>query len=253
MVSVLFSYKNDYFTAMLAKRSIIVWIPNLLNLPISSSIVTTEVKSRVSSQSKYPTTLTDIYREDVNLAVWQHSLNEDMTPCIESLIKQKPTFSTVIILTPDNAYKHIAECLNGIEHNHTLCEHISLLVDMFCTLFELQCAGLRLKLLTQPMCPKFHVDNVACRLVTTLYGPATQWLPQSAVNRNKLGFNGNGLADEYSGVIKPNSHVEQLSCGDIALLKGEHWHNNEQAGLVHRSPATEQNISRLLLTLDFAS
>ncbi len=238
---------------MLAKRSIIVWIPNLLNLPISSSIVTIEVKSRVSSQSKSPTTLTDIYREDVNLAVWQHSLNEDMTPCIESLIKQKPTFSTVIILTPDNAYQHIAECLNGIEHNHTLCEHISLLVDMFCTLFELQYAGLRLKLLTQPMCPKFHVDNVACRLVTTLYGPATQWLPQSAVNRNKLGFNGNGLADEYSGVIKPNSHVEQLSCGDIALLKGEHWHNNEQAGLVHRSPVTEQNIPRLLLTLDFAS
>ncbi len=117
-----------------------------MNLPISSSIVTSEVKSRVSSQSKYPSTLTDIYRDDVNLAVWQHSLNEDMTPCIESLIKQKPKFSTVMILTPDNAYQHIAECLNGIEHNHTLCEHISLLVDMFCTLFELECAGLRLKL-----------------------------------------------------------------------------------------------------------
>jgi hypothetical protein len=230
-----------------------VWIPNILNLPITSSIATNEIKPRVSSQSKYPSTLTDIYRDDVNLAVWQHALNENITPCIESLIKKKPKFSTVMILTPDNAYQHIADCLNGIEHSYILCEHISLLVDMFCTLFELDYAGLRLKLLSQPMCPKFHVDNVACRLVTTLYGPATQWLPQSAVDRNKLGFSSNGLADECSGVIKPDSHIEQLSCGDIALLKGEHWHNNEQAGLVHRSPVTEQNTTRLLLTLDFAS
>jgi hypothetical protein len=230
-----------------------IWIPNILNLPISSTIATNDVKSRVSSQSKSPSTLTDIYRDDVNLAVWQHSLNEDITPCIESLIKKKPKFSTVMILTPDNAYQHIAECLNDIEHNHSLCEHISLLVDMFCTLFELECAGLRLKLLNQPMCPKFHVDNVPCRLVTTLHGPATQWLPHSAVNRGKLGRNSNGLADECSGIINPDSHVEQLSCGDIALLKGENWHNNEQAGLVHRSPSTAQNIPRLLLTLDFAS
>jgi hypothetical protein len=229
-----------------------VWIPNILNSPVSDTITINEVKSRVSSQSMFPSALTDIYREDVNLAVWQHSLSNNMTPCIESLIKKKPKFSTVMILSPDDAYQHIAESLNGIEYKHELCEHISLLVDMFCTLFELKCAGLRLKLLSQPMCPKFHVDKVPCRLVSTLYGPATQWLPNSAVNRDILGSR-NSLMDECSGIIKPDSHVEQLSCGDIALLKGENWHNNEHAGLVHRSPATEQNVHRLLLTLDFAS
>jgi len=156
-----------------------------------------------------------------------------------------------MVLTPNNAYAHIADCLNGVKENHALCEHVTLLIDMFCTLFELKSAGLRLKLLDKPMCPRFHVDKVPCRLVTTLYGPASQWLPHSAVNRDKLGIGSKGLADECSGIIKPDSSIEQLLCGDVALLKGENWQNNEHAGLVHRSPITVENKPRLLLTLDF--
>jgi len=230
-----------------------VWIPKHLNLPIPNSVISTEIKHRVDSQSAVPSALTDIYRDDVNLAVWQHSLNCKITHCIESLIIQKPKFSTVMTLTPENTYKHISECLNGIEESHALAEHICLLVDMFCTLFELEYAGLRLKLLNHPMCPKFHVDKVPCRLITTLHGSATQWLPHIAVNRSKLGAGSNGLANECSGIIDPNSNIEQLSCGDIALLKGEHWHNNEGAGLVHRSPASSKGTHRLLLTLDFVN
>lgn len=37
------------------------------------------------------------------------------------------------------------------------------------------------------------------------------------------------------------------------LLKGDGWHNNEQAGLVHRSPALASNEKRLVLTLDFSN
>ncbi|WP_428354217.1 DUF1826 domain-containing protein [Methyloprofundus sp.] len=36
-----------------------------------------------------------------------------------------------------------------------------------------------------------------------------------------------------------------------ALLKGERWEGNENAGLVHRSPAINEGERRLLLTLDF--
>jgi len=224
-----------------------------LNLPTPSSTTTEPLKCRVASQSTVPSVLTDIYREDVNLAVWRHELSDSISQCIKSLIIQKPTFRTTMTLTPCNTYEHLAECLDGIESKHALCEHISLLVDMFCTLFELKCAGLRLKLLNQPMCPKFHVDKVPCRLITTLHGPATEWLPHSAVNRGKLGAGSNGLADEHSGIINSAYNIEQLSAGDVALFKGEHWYNNEQAGLVHRSPVTTQNEYRLLLTLDFMS
>ncbi len=224
-----------------------------MNQPISNSLATTTDKCRITSQSSLPSTLTDIYRDDVNLAVWQHSLTDNINRCIEKLIIQKPKFRTVMTLTPSNAYEHIANCLDDIEESHEFCQHITLLVDMFCTLFELEFAGLRLKLLDRPMCPRFHVDKVPCRLVTTLHGPATQWLPHDAVNRNKLGAGSNGLSDDCSGLINQGGNIEQISNGDVALLKGEHWHNNELAGLVHRSPITRENEHRLLLTLDFMS
>ena len=141
----------------------------------------------------------------------------------------------------------------ALMRKNEICQHITLLVDMFCTLFDLKEAGLRLKLLDSPMCPKFHVDKVPCRLVTTFYGSATEWLPHSAVNRTKLGAGSIGLQDDSSGIMQHASDIQQLSSGDVALLKGESWHNNELAGLVHRSPVLTQHERRLLLTLDFAN
>jgi hypothetical protein len=210
-----------------------------------------EVKIRRAIISDNPSVLTDIYHDDVNLAIWQRPLPDSITLCIQDLIAQKPAFRTLMAVTPSNINENISECFDGIDSNKELCEHISLLVDMFCTLFDLKEAGLRLKLLDSPMCPKFHVDKVPCRLVTTFYGSGTEWLPHNAVNRNKLGSNSSGLQDESSGIMLQSSDIQQLSSGDIALLKGESWHNNEHAGLVHRSPALEPHEHRLLLTLDF--
>lgn len=56
------------------------------------------------------------------------------------------------------------------------------MVDMFCCLFELKRAGLRLTVLDRAMCPRFHVDRVPCRLVTTYLGAATEWLPHTVAD-----------------------------------------------------------------------
>jgi len=105
--------------------------------------------------------------------------------------------------------------------------------------------------LNKAMCPRFHVDQVPCRLVTTYHGVATQWLPNDLVDRSKLGRGSNGKPDSESGLYSHESDIEQLSSGDVALLKGERWSGNENAGLVHCSPVTSFNETRLLLTLDF--
>jgi hypothetical protein len=36
------------------------------------------------------------------------------------------------------------------------------------------------------------------------------------------------------------------------LFKGERWGEQNDHGVIHRSPALERNETRLLLTLDFA-
>lgn len=132
-----------------------------------------------------------------------------------------------------------------------LSQDIGELVDIFCCLFDLERVGLRLTALDKAMCPKFHVDKVPGRLVTTYRGTATEWLPHSSVNRSKLGHGSEGKADAESGLFKSQDDIQCLNFGDVALLKGERWEGNEGAGLVHRSPALEKGERRLLLTLDF--
>jgi hypothetical protein len=89
-------------------------------------------------------------------------------------------------------------------------------------------------------------------MVTTFQGNGTQWLAHQNVNREKLGIGSNGKPDDQSGLYKNNNAIEQLSCGEVALLKGAAWKGNENGGLVHRSPQVVTNEHRLLLTLDFA-
>lgn len=132
---------------------------------------------------------------------------------------------------------------------------------MFCCLFDLGSAGLRLTALDRAMCPRFHVDKIPCRLVTTYQGIATEWLPHHHVDRSKLGAGSEGKSDEQSGLFQNLEDIQRLHQGEVALLKGEGWEGNEGAGLVHRSPAMPViadsvkmhavSERRLLLTLDF--
>jgi hypothetical protein len=130
-----------------------------------------------------------------------------------------------------------------------LSEDIAELVDMFCLLFDVKSAGVRLGVLESAMCPKFHVDRIPCRLLTTYQGVATEWLPHELVDRSKLGHGSNGLPDHESGLFDCPDAIQQLNQGDVAILKGDLWEGNEGNGLVHRSPDTDCG-HRLLLTMD---
>ncbi len=152
-------------------------------------------------------------------------------------------------VSPDSAHARFSEATGGTAPAE-LVDDVAELVDMFCYLFGLRRAGLRLATLNRAMCPRFHVDRVLCRLVTTYHGVATEWLPHEAVDRSKLGLGSNGQSDLDSGLFTNQDDIRRLTCGDVALLKGELWAGNENAGLVHRSPAVPAGENRLLLTVD---
>ena len=151
------------------------------------------------------------------------------------------------------AVAEVEDALCNYSDATALSNDVAQLVDMFCYLFDLNHAGLRLTTLDRAMCPRFHVDRVPCRLVTTYQGCSTQWLPHQLIDRTKLGTGSNGLPDEHSGLYPNAEDVQQLTAGDVALLKGELWNERENFGLVHRSPTPEPGEKRLLLTLDFLS
>jgi hypothetical protein len=102
------------------------------------------------------------------------------------------------------------------------------------------------------MCPRFHIDKLGCRLVSTYQGPGTEWLSNDDVDRSKLGAGNMGLSDDVSGLYSQAADIQQVNKGDIVLLKGEGWYGNEGLGAVHRSPAVAPGEKRVVLTLDFA-
>ncbi|TQV70583.1 DUF1826 domain-containing protein [Exilibacterium tricleocarpae] len=210
------------------------------------------VKFRHAAQSKEPAVFTDIYREETNIVIWQRELSAVLKGSVSDFVASNRTFQTAMTVTPQGVCSSIGDLFGSVGQSE-LSEDIAELVDMFCCLFELQRAGLRLTVLDRAMCPRFHVDRVPCRLVTTYQGVATQWLPHQAVDRAKLGVRGEGGADSESGLFQSQHDIRKLSNGDVALLKGELWEGNENAGLVHRSPAVSVGESRLLLTLDFSN
>ena len=206
---------------------------------------------RRSAVADTPNVLAEIYEEDVNITIWQNGLSAQAQDEAKQLITDAEKLNLEIASGPDDVITKLLDKHQGLTDKQYLNQHIKTLVDMFCTLFELKRAGIRLTILDHAMCPKFHVDKIPCRLVSTFSGPATQWIAHQDVVYSKLGKASFGMSDDMSGIYTDVNHIQTMSTGDVALLKGSNWQNNELSGLVHRSPKQINSEKRLVITLDF--
>ncbi len=205
--------------------------------------------ARYPAYSDDPQVLADVFEADVNIAIWQRAISEGLNDAVAGFIVANPRLETAMAVSPDDTHDALREATGGTIPAE-LADDITELVRMFCYLLGLDRAGLRLATLNHAMCPRFHVDRVPCRLVTTYSGIATEWLTHHDVDRSKLGSGSNGQPDLVCGLDNKVVDVQRLDVGDVALLKGELWPGNEGAGLVHRSPAVPSGENRLLLSLD---
>ena len=195
--------------------------------------------------------LADIYQENTNIVVWKRSLTDKLLEASNSILSTNPDLEISLVVSPQDTVSVLQARLDSSKLVMILIEDIHKLVNMFCDLFDLTRLGLRLTSLKHAMCPRFHVDNVPCRLITTYQGIATEWLPHNDADRGKLGVGNKGKPDSQSGIYQDETDIQQLSQGDVALLKGEAWVGNEGKGLIHRSPQLYDQASRLILTIDF--
>ena len=102
--------------------------------------------------------------------------------------------------------------------------------------------GVRLAALHSTMCPRFHVDNLKCRLMITMSGEGTEWIPNQFVDWDMF----YDLSDRRPP-IKTGAKIEKMLGGYWYLLKGGAW-EKDYPGIVHRSPDSDRE--RLLLSLD---
>jgi hypothetical protein len=199
-------------------------------------------------QGRASEVLADVHLDDVNLAIWQRTLPahiEDFAARLLSLGEPLAHSLSVTLATPDSEpdLSEFAKTLCDIQGYDGFVADLTWLVSAFACLFGATCIGVRLRTLEKAMCPRFHVDHVAVRLITTYAGVGSEWLDEASFDREQLSSPG-------PMSIQPQC-IRQMRAGDVALMKGEKWHGNRGAGLVHRSPATVHNQRRLILTLDW--
>ncbi|UVM55962.1 DUF1826 domain-containing protein [Pseudomonas sp. B21-012] len=192
-----------------------------------------------------PQVLTEALQDGVNLAVWQRRLPvqiEDYARLLLSL-NQPLGESRVIELDEQQQLPDLSGLLGGyadLEGHVAFVTDVAWLVAAYACLLDARRVGLRLQALGNAMCPRFHVDHVPLRLLSTYAGPGSEWLGEGAIDRTQL--------------AREQPHAEairQLAEGEVALLKGEKWLGNQGGGLVHRSPALANGERRLILSLDW--
>ena len=149
---------------------------------------------------------------------WMQDVEDDN--CIKSTLTESvpPILKSLLVNQVDESSKMLSDLLG--------CNKVSV----------------RLASLRSPMCPLFHVDNIACRLLITLCGKGTEWIPNDSVDWKILSDRKNN-----SLPLKDESAIMEFKVGHWSLLKGGAWSNNFN-GVVHRSPDTSD--ARLLLSLD---
>ncbi|MCS4313585.1 hypothetical protein M2397_003904 [Pseudomonas sp. BIGb0381] len=193
-----------------------------------------------------PLALSDILEDGVNLALWQRQLPLHIAEFGTLLVALNEPLaeSLVIELNREDAepnLRGLASSYRDLEGYEGFIADVSWLVSAFACLLGAKRIGVRLRLLDKAMCPRFHVDHVPVRLITTYAGIGSQWLREGAMDRRKLS----------QPDAEPSQRIEQIQCGEVALLKGTKWHGNEDHGLIHRSPALKADERRLILTLDW--
>ncbi|NMX89665.1 MULTISPECIES: DUF1826 domain-containing protein [unclassified Pseudomonas] len=198
------------------------------------------------TRGQTPLALADILDNGVNLALWQRQLPLHIAEFGALLVSLNEPLaeSLVVELDSEEAEPNLLGLAAGcrdLEGYDGFIADVAWLVSAFACLLGAKRIGVRLRLLDKAMCPRFHVDHVPVRLITTYAGIGSQWLREGVMDRRQL-----SQAD-----AQPSEHIEQIHCGEVALLKGEKWRGNEGYGLIHRSPALAANERRLILTLDW--
>lgn len=186
-----------------------------------------------------------IYQEDIELV----SVSRPQSQVLEDLSNQ--LFKSRVVLesqwqqpvtATQSTYRELQPAIQEPAALSALTEEITLAAEVLSELVGCTEIGIRVATLNSPMCPRFHVDFVHCRMLMTVSGPGTEWIASNDVDEVLLADR-----DTDAVPLQAGKEVKQLPSLSLSLLKGGKW-QEDFCGVVHRSP--HQRHNRLLLSLD---
>jgi len=190
----------------------------------------------------------EVLRDQVNLALWQRQLPAQISDFANALLAQGEALGQSMVLelaSPESepSLSGLVDGYSDLPGQAAFLQDVSWLASAFACLFDAKRIGLRLRILDKAMCPRFHVDHVPVRLITSYAGVGSEWLAEGVMARRRLG--------EPAAEPSDPSLIQRAEAGHVLLAKGEKWIGNEGCGLIHRSPQPPAGERRLLLTLDW--
>ncbi|GHB18612.1 DUF1826 domain-containing protein [Salinicola rhizosphaerae] len=154
--------------------------------------------------------LPHIFDDDMTLSVMRRPLSDEIAASVDSVMGSPRSLEWSWRGAPDEAMRaDLARELKAPEED-ALVADVCLLVEAIAYLFEATQIGVRLRKLDGAMCPRFHVDNLGVRFITTYAGPGTEWLPDDAADRRGLG----------AAVSAPRIPTSRTSCAMPGAFSG---------------------------------
>lgn len=206
-----------------------------------------------ASVGRLPEQLQQIRRVQIRLAVWQRSLRPELSRWLAATVRRDAAPVQAAFDPQRPAPEAVGGLLlrslepAGVQASLFAHWHRDVL-DLLQVARQIapQSAVLRLRLqrLEDAGRPLFHVDGVPLRMLCAYVGAGAQWLPETALDRCRLGAGTNASVRDWS-------QVRTLASGEVAVLKGERYPGNAGRGLVHRSPPASAQSPRVVLAIDF--
>ncbi|MCI5045123.1 MAG: DUF1826 domain-containing protein [Aquisalinus sp.] len=182
--------------------------------------------------SHSPNVLYKVLNPDTGLAIWRRELSPTVTTAARKLCDRGEceTYSPLAVQTDKfgtvASLKHLPDCI---------IEDLRLLIIMYCSVTKAEQVSIRLETVTDNGCRRFHIDNVAYRMVTTYCGLGTQWVLPGGENAAST------QQEVYTG------ELGFMREGDVALFRGK---KSEGYRVLHRSPQLPAGAKRLVCVID---
>lgn len=191
--------------------------------------------SRRVVEDRSPEILADIFTPGCAVAIWRRELRGPFQNWLDAL-RPDQLPEAWLATSADRAGRILDSHINqhGISEGPfrtQLIDDAAMLARAFARTMKIASLRLRLDVICDGACRKFHLDNVSARLLCTYRGRGTQY------GRHRID------AD-------PNP-IHELATADVGLFRGQLWPTAERTGIVHRSPPiSELGETRLLLVID---
>lgn len=203
--------------------------------------------------------LARIYENDINVCVHRREARAELRDAAQALVatvagEAAGVFQSRSIVSPaapvwDDLLPAVG--LNDFARE-TLATELNFLTELTADLFldeaDGEEIGVRLSCGFTPPCPRFHVDRVRARLLTTWLGSGTEWIENRDCDRSRLGVP--SMSDTESGLIRNPEGIQRAPEQAIIILKGEAWPGFDGRGVVHRSPALNAIGPRVFVSFE---